>query len=561
MRTWSRRNWSLPCAAAILWLVTGLLLVQCLSLNRGEFAFTLDDAYIHLAFAKNLGRFGVFGVTPFEFSSSESSLLWGCLLGGIYKIVPVPAVFVYVPLLLNLALSTVLLAIGYRICTGEDDGSTARQAGAFFVLLALIFVTPLPWLIFTGMEHVLQTVLTVGFVFLAAHRLSHNGADRRRDAGLLLLAPLLTAVRYEGLFPLIAVCLLFLLRGRAGRALGLGIAGLLPLAMYGLISAHEGWFWLPNSVLLKSRFGDPGMRYLIGLMPRPMALFQLAERPYLLLLFALASLLLLIRCARIRSDREASLWHPAQLFTFVFLFATLAHLQSALLRPLPGGFVLWYTRYDAYLVVLGLLATTLQVRALAGDREFLLRAAGMHPALPVLLRAYAVVLTLGAVLVFQPRAVQSLIRIPPASQNIYAQQCQMARFVKRYYDGQTVALNDIGAVNYRADIRCVDLVGLGSRDVAAAKLAGVYDTQAIAAITAAQRVKIAIVYAPWFRYLGGLPGEWKETGRWTLRRNVICGDPTVSFYAVDPGERDRLAAGLRQFAPLLPGDVLQRITQ
>jgi hypothetical protein len=270
-------------------------------------------------------------------------------------------------------------------------------------------------------------------------------------------------------------------------------------------------------------------------------------------------LLLGIRWARFRSDREASLWHPAQLFTLVFLVVTLANLQGALLRPLPGGFVLWYTRYDAYLVALGLLATALQARALGTDRDLLLRLAGMHPALPVLLRAYVVALILSAAVVFQNRSLQSLIRIPPASNNIYAQQLQMARFVKRYYDGRTVALNDIGAVNYGADIRCVDLIGLGTRAVAAAKLAGVYDTQAIAAITAARRTNIAIVYTPWFRPFGGLPAEWKEVGRWTLRRNVICGDATVSFYAVDPGERSRLAESLRQFSPLLPGNVIQRI--
>jgi hypothetical protein len=43
-------------------------------MNGGSFTYALDDAYIHLAMAKNF-PLGVWGTTRYEFSSSSSSLL------------------------------------------------------------------------------------------------------------------------------------------------------------------------------------------------------------------------------------------------------------------------------------------------------------------------------------------------------------------------------------------------------------------------------------------------------------------------------------------------------
>src|SRR5207244_5808529 len=72
----------------------------------------------------------------------------------------------------------------------------------------------------------------------------------------LVLAPLVTVARFEGLFVVFVVCVLLFVRGRLLAAVLLGGAALLPVLVYGAVSAANGGFWLPNSVLLKGSRPD-----------------------------------------------------------------------------------------------------------------------------------------------------------------------------------------------------------------------------------------------------------------------------------------------------------------
>jgi len=87
-----RRSSSLlPFVAAALLFVSLLLLVlyQSYSANQSHLVYALDDAYIHMAIAKNLTLHGVFGVTRYHFSSSTSSPLWTLLLAACFKVLGV----------------------------------------------------------------------------------------------------------------------------------------------------------------------------------------------------------------------------------------------------------------------------------------------------------------------------------------------------------------------------------------------------------------------------------------------------------------------------------------
>ncbi|WP_370576019.1 hypothetical protein [Methanomethylovorans sp.] len=149
----------------------------------------------------------------------------------------------------------------------------------------------------------------------------------------------------------------------------------------------------------------------------------------------------------------------------------------------------------------------------------------------------------------------SLTQIPQATNNIYEQQYQMGLFLKQYYIGESVAVNDIGAVSFIGDVKTLDLIGLGNIEVAKLRMKNLYDTKKIQDLATENDVKIAIIYDHWFT--GGMPSDWIKVGQWTIPNNVICGGDTVSFYATNPEEEKKLEENLKMFSSNLPMDIKQ----
>jgi hypothetical protein len=118
-------------------------------------------------------------------------------------------------------------------------------------------------------------------------------------------------------------------------------------------------------------------------------------------------------------------------------------------------------------------------------------------------------------------------------------------------------LNDIGAVNFLADVHCLDLWGLGNYQVTKLMHRHEYHTQDILRLSREAGVKVALVYDNWYTPIGGLPRDWVWVGQWALSDNVVAGGDTVSIYAVDESETVSLMQKLLEFSPLLPKDVKQ----
>jgi hypothetical protein len=529
------KHWPLLASVVILCVTTGVISTLLILRENGHLVYANDDLYIQMAMAKNFALHGVWGITRFGFTSSSSSPLWTFLIAVSYLVFGVSET---PPLYLSLLCGALVLGVAYCVLRWYKLSPKLT----FWTLLVLVFFTPLPSLIWTGSEHPLHAALTILLTFLAARLLSEESpSTARRDLILLLaISPILTVVRYEGMFLILVICALFLLRGRWLTGVAVGMAGFSSILLYGALGLAKGWSWLPSSILLKGnfpRFTDLGTAFHSVVGP---AHANTKAAPDLVALVA-ASLFL----ALYASDKRTALWDSRQVMTAMFVAIALAHIQFCM--------VALAFRHEAYLVALGIVVIVAQLADQLPERLF------GRPADRALIPKHVCGVLLAAFLIYPcaVRAGTALVRLPQASKNIYQQQYQMGLFIKRYYQGSTIALNDVGAVNFLADVHCLDLWGLATYEVTELMRHHEYHTADILRLSKEARVKVAMVYDNWYAPIGGLPRDWVRVGQWTIPDNVAAGGETVSIYAVDESETVPLMQKLRDFSPLLPREVNQ----
>jgi hypothetical protein len=548
-----------------------LYLLRAEMRKTGFLTYPLDDTYITMAIAKNLALHGVWGITQNGFSSASSSPGLVLLLAGVFRLVGPSA---WWPLALSVGFGFLALILAQRLLT------SAGLTTEFCALCAILFFTPLPVLGLLGMEHALHVALTLAFLDVVGFTLAEG---RPPSWGLLLLTGLMVSVRYESLFMVMVACLLFFSQRKVLAAAWMGLAGAAPVAIYGVFAVLHGSDWLPQSVGLK---GLP----LSAAISRPTAVMRwfednLAHAPYMLALVAAMTILLALPVVRV--DRRATS------MLAIVLGATLFHLALAQVG--------WVYRYEAYLIAAGIAViacavpnvrvapeqwanTALASIAGATLAQLLFAYEGkvyshepyvLAPAIAITFwgafrgrlsrghlgtAALLVAGLIGAGMLYQ-RTREAVHTLPYGSLAVYSQQIQTARFLHRYEEGASVAANDVGAINYYANIRCLDLVGLGDRDVYWLKKEGRFSTAALSKLAETRHVKIAVVYDSWFstsqqRFSGPpLPHSWVRVARWQTPYGTFLGDTTVSFYATDVAEAGRLRAALDEFAPSLPPGV------
>ena len=487
--------------------------------STGTLVFPLDDTYIGMAMAKNLALHGVWGISATRFASAASSPGYYLLLAGLYRIT---GPTVWGPLALSLTFGFLVLVMAWRLLAQTHWGVQ------LLALLAIFYFVPMHVIGLLGMEHTLHLLLVLGFLQLVGTALARQKSP---GWGLMLLTSVLVSVRYESLFMVAVAGLLYLLQRQFWPAIRLGLAAAMPVAVYGAISMWNGAYWLPHSIAMKGMSGRLALQTPIELANH----FErdLARAPFLGVLLGMIVVLLTMPCVladrRLRSMLDI-------VFGGIILHLALADVGRASVY-----------RYEAYLIGAAIAAIACAVPYLKISRD-------KWQALTLS------VLGLAGIVLMTQRTVEAAASLPERSKAIYSQQVQMALFMKKYEEGAVVAANDVGAINYFADIDCLDLYGLGDRDVFWLKRKGLYTNAALTKLAAARHVKIAVVYDYWFSVLtpiGGppLPLSWVRVERWQTPNGFYLGGDTVSFYAANPAEAMKLKSALDGFAPSLPRDV------
>lgn len=518
-------------SALILLAVTLFLIKLSIKQNNGNFVYALDDPYIHMAIAKNFSQFGVWGVDKYSFGPASSSVLWTLILSVVFYFFGLNE---WALLIINLVVCFALLFAINNIL-GRKIQSTMLLT---CLVLYIAFSAPFPLLIFTGQEHLFHSLITLVFAYKSAKILSLKRNEEEATkispkdyAVMSILAILLVGARFEGLFLLFIVFLYSLIRRKIAFGFFLLLSGMAVVIIFGIISVFNNGYFLPNSVLLKGNM--PNLSNLRGILKffGGFAIYQMVKNPVVLVLFTIAIFLL---WEEVRSKRFFFSFGISYLLLFVG--ALLLHLQFARV----GGFF----RYESYLVVFGIVGIVLYL----SSQDYLF---GNWQKRKTIFIGILIVLSMP----FIERALSTIRLILPATKNIYEQQYQMGQFIRKYYNGSTIALNDIGAVNFFADVCCIDLFGLANTEVASLILSRKYNTKHIQEIARKNKVKIAILYEIWFERFGGLPLQWQLVEKWKISNNVVCGDAVVSFFAVSPNAKDSLEKFLQEFQAQLPKDV------
>jgi hypothetical protein len=497
---------------------------RVLHATHGTVAYPLDDTFIHMAVAKNLAFQHFWGIANHTFASTSSSPLYTLLLAGLFLVF---GVHVGIPLIVNIVAGVLVLVVMQRWLKRQGVSPVSQ----LLILLFVNFLTPLPLLVISGMEHTFQLLFTFLFVFSFADIEQKNV---RIPWTLYCYGALMVTTRYECLPILGLVCLILLVRRQWLAAIALGAVSVLPITLFGLYAISKGSYFMPNSVLLKAalphtlggmaRFVADDIWFKMFFSPRDYN-FLAAQR--LLLLLPLTYLLFLPRVVENRGYRY---------ILIILMGAALAHVAFAY----PANF----PRYEDYLVACSVLIMGVLIAKYRREMPIASIKGGEWVA--------------GALLVILliPLFIRSEKTFQKSKQyclNIYEQQYQLSQFVHTYYDNTPVAFNDIGAISFYSKGEKLDLWGLASLEVANAKRKNYWTPDFADSLTHAHGVRLAILYDTWFD--PALLHRWTKIASWHNQHNVVLGDDSVSFFAIHPEDTTTLRRNLESYQPLLPADV------
>jgi hypothetical protein len=526
-------------ASAFFLTVLWLLVRHGLHQDDGVFVYPLDDAYIHLAVARNLALHGIWGISPTSFSGASSSPAWTLLLAAV---IHVAGVHLHTPLVLNV-LSALLLLVLVNFVLAR----MLSRAGITFITAALcvmVLVVPLPGLALIGMEHVLHSLAMLCLVATAAWIASlpnSLGTPRSVVAMLLFAGAACGALRYESCFAIFVIVGVLLWRRRFALALVLGGASALGPIAYGLYSHVHSGLYLPFSVVMKSAGRGPH---------NPLdALFTSSVAP-IMLLVSVAFLLRLAQRASQPLQQREGFWNYGQSFVIIVLATTLLH---ALVGPTG-----WLMRYEAYLYALGIIAVALAVGEGIAARKLSSLQAARDSGRWVTCALVVALLPTGLELLH--RAHHGWSDIAASVHDRYVEHLPQALFVQQNMPNAAVIANDIGFLAFYANQSTIlDPLGLGSIEPVQLQRAHLKMSPEFMQQWGAQDgAQLAILHTDFPGMETMVPSGWVLVESWCFPHNLVFLNHVQSFYAPDAGSAEALRERLASFHELSPEIVRYR---
>lgn len=522
-------------AAGIYLVVTTVLLALGLRRTHGTFVYVIDDPAIHLSVAQNLVHHATWGVTPHHFQSASSSPAWTLLLALWLGILPFARD--YLPLALNLVAGLWLLRVVDRSQSFLRPSVRAPlHVLATFVMVT--FVLYLPGLAMTGMEHTLHSALVLSAVVMF-HRRSTGQTCRWPWWLPYALIAVATLTRFETTMLALGIGLALLAqcvprwaphdaapswRDRLPMVVGVGAASGVPLLLFAVFNKAMGQGLLPSPVLDKSQF--TGVDFV-----QPFGFQNITSRFAQDPLIPVLAFLALGYLALCRPGKNHNVF-PA----VVMVVATTLHMTFASVG--------WFERYQIYLVILGVYTAISILAEVTADL----------PTMRVKTMQTGIVVITCLAMFLAPLKWANLHYTPLAIVDTYRQRYQAARFLERYYKGQSVATGELGYISLYHQGPITDLLGLGDYEVLRHRQTGRYQKEDFAQLAHERRFRVVAAYPTTLQ--GHTPDNWIAVGTWTIKgRTFSAYTPDFWFFATTPEEVRPLQAHLRDYARNLPASV------
>ena len=389
-------------AALAMW----VLIIQ----RTGEMSYTVDDAYIHAAIAKNISAHGTFGFIPGQFAATSSSILWTLLLTAIYAV----AGQAWIPGILSILFGALTIERANEFLRTIGTGPLTR---VIVLSIAMAWAPILP-ILSTGMEHTLHAWTIVG-LFAAFAKIASSGKSRSIE--IFIWAVLAAGARYESLFALPPMLIWLAMQRKWRCAFSLGFGMSIPVLGFAAYSMANGGYPLPNSLMMKGNIDDTFSIQAFSILLKVHYLWTLA-------------ILLIISTALCHFGSNPQL-KKLMVLPLTVLAMILIHLQLAQLG--------WFWRYEGYLIILGAIAAAPLLEPL----QVWLKKRSLTESISVFAILFVFCMPLFS------RTVTATGQIVHAAGNIHDQQVQMAKVVQNLGPGASVAINDLGAVSFFTDAR------------------------------------------------------------------------------------------------------------
>lgn len=580
-------SWQTFALITLYWALTLLLLCAFPGFFSAP-VYPLDDAYIYMSMARNIAEYGVWGVTRYAFSGTSSAHLWVIILSICFKIFGANT---WIPISLNLIFGTAsIIALALISNVLKFTRLQYFLTGLAYVLL--VFPSQLSTI---GMEPALVALLTLLFIWRALKMMSTSRSDVSSLLIIFIVTALYCGVRYEPVYVVGPVILMFLAARRYVDAGVITLGALTPLVGYGAFSIAHGGLFFPNTILLKGRvaytdslstilhhqlqIGKSGLIYtwlpafLCVYLSLEVIRSRLLRIPSAILIVGIIGTLLV---GSLNNDANSPILpYAARILSILCIGAAIIGLFSLVSRArkeltpdllfevtalamtahlVTAGFG-WLWRYETYLlctatIALACVATQYwpQISAIEWKR---LKLTGGRLAI-----------ISAAVLFVSGLAVRLSLCIsytPLCAAGVKEQHMEYAKFVQQYYPQSVVALNDIGVVCFLAkDVHLLDLWGLDSLDVALTRCTRKFDRAYMEKIAKEKNADIAILQEYWWKSANmntgsgfflkepGVPPSWTKVGEWRTPP-FHGGTNQVSFFALKPELKETLRENLQKY--------------